>query len=44
MNLATEIIFRFETKYMGTSKRLVSEAIVQQKKVQYEDLKEEFLD
>ena len=44
MDLATEMVFRFETKYMGTSKRLISEAIVQQKKIQYEDLQEEFLD
>jgi hypothetical protein len=44
MDIATEMTFRYETKYMGTSKRLISEAIVQQKKITYDDLIDEFLD
>ena len=28
MDIATEMTFRYETKYMGTSKRIISEAIV----------------
>ena len=44
LDTASEMVFRFETKYMGTSKRLISEAIVQQKKMEYDDLMETFLD
>lgn len=44
MDIATEMNFRYESKYMGTSKRIISEAIVQQKKMDYEEKREDFLD
>ena len=44
LDTATEMVFRFESKYMKTTKRLISEAIVQQTKGTYEELSENFID
>ena len=41
---ATEMVFRYESKYMQSGKRLITEQVVQLQKPQYEEKKEEFLD